>query len=188
MQLHITKFGNPVLRTVTRRLDATTVLSAEIQELITEMQHWLRARPKFGVGLAATQVGHDVAISVIDIKPTPYRPEAETLSMVIINPEIIATYGRRSSMWEGCISFGGDFDDFPYAKALRYKKIRLRYMDEKGESHEDDYEGLLAHVMQHETDHLNGVLFVDHVRDSKTWRMKSEHLKQLKAQNHTRRS
>jgi peptide deformylase len=185
MELQVTKFGDPVLRTPTRRLKRSEVLSADIQTLIWEMRQWLQSRPKFGVGLAAPQVGQGLAISVIDIKPTPYRPVADVASMVIINPEVTAVYGRRSSMWEGCISFGGDFDDFPYAKTLRYKKIRLKYMDEGGRQHEEDFEGLLAHVMQHETDHLNGVLFVDRVRDSKTWRMKSEHMRLLKAQKST---
>jgi peptide deformylase len=99
--------------------------------------------------------------------------------MVIINPEIVRTYGRRSQMWEGCISFQGGSRDFPYAKALRYRKVRVRYVDEEGKGHEKDFAGLLSHVLQHEIDHLNGVLFVERVKDPKTYMMISEYKKHV---------
>lgn len=173
-----TLFGNPILREKARRLTRAEIVSPEIQELIADMQHTLIAK-KYGVGLAAPQVGQGIGLSVIWIKPTPSRPEAKEEKLVVFNPEIVKTFGRRSQMWEGCISFQGGTKDFPYAKTLRWRKVRVRYLDEQGKEHEKDFDGLLAHVLQHETDHLNGILFVERVKDPKTFMMMSEYKKHI---------
>lgn len=173
--LRKTNFGNPVLRQVARRLTADEIQSDEIQSLIDNMMYTVE-RKRYGVGLAAPQIGRSVAVSVVAIKATPSRPHLTAEDVVIINPEIVRTYGRRSAMWEGCISFGSG-KDFPYAQAMRYAKVRVSYLDRWVTSHERDVTGLLAHVMQHEVDHLNGVLFVDHVKDTKTYTMVSEYKK-----------
>lgn len=144
------------------------------------MQHTLIAK-KYGVGLAAPQVGRGIALTVIWIKPLPHRPNVQEQKLVAFSPEIIETYGRRSRMWEGCISFGSG-TNFPYAQTLRYKKIRVRFTDELANIHEREFEGLLAHVMQHEIDHLNGILFVDRVIDSKSWMMVGEYKKRILAE------
>ena len=170
--LRRTNFGNPVLRQVARRLTADEIVSDEIQTLVADMFYTVE-RKQYGIGLAAPQVGRSVALSVIAIKPTPSRPHLADEQLVIINPELIKTYGRRQAMWEGCISFGSG-KDFPYAQAMRYTKLRVCYLDQWAKPHERDVDGMLAHVMQHEIDHLNGVLFVDHVKDSKTYVMMSE--------------
>jgi peptide deformylase len=167
-RLKITQFGNPILRQVARRLDVDEIAAPETQKLIADMRDYLNSSKKYGVGLAAPQVGQDIALSVIEIKQA---------SLAIINPEIVETYGRRAPMWEGCISFGTSRVNFPYAQTVRYKKIRLKYFDERGVLHAKDFEGLLAHVIQHEVDHLNGVLFVDRVKDTSTYMMKTEFVK-----------
>lgn len=175
--LRRTLFGNPILREKARHLTEDEILSKDIQLLIAAMRDSLTTR-KFGVGLAAPQIGRSIALSVIAIKPTPNRPNVEKVDMVVINPEVVRTYGRRTGMWEGCLSFGSG-PDSPYAKALRYKKIRVRYFDESAKRHEADFEGLTAHVLQHEIDHLNGVLFVDRVKDPKTYITQSEYRKRI---------
>lgn len=177
-ELRRTTFGDPLLRRPTRHLSAAEITTPATQELISSMRHLL-ATKAHGVGLAAPQVGQGVAISVIWIRPTPSRPKNEEIKLVVINPEVIKTYGARTQMWEGCISFGTSSRDFPYAKALRWRKIRVRYLDETGKRHERDVNGMLAHVLQHEIDHLNGVLFVDRVKDSKTFMMMSEFKKHI---------
>ncbi len=177
--LRRTQFGNPVLRQIARRLERDEILSEPIQALIADMYHTLDKK-KYGIGLAAPQVGHSLAVSVIHIRKLPWRPNVEEADLIIINPEIITTYGRRSGMWEGCISFCGDQKEFPYAKALRWKKIRIKYLDEQAKPHEKDFDGLLGHVLQHETDHLNGVLFVDRVRDTKSYVTLSEYNKRFR--------
>jgi peptide deformylase len=173
-----TNFGNPVLREICKKLSKEEIASAKIQNLIKDMSHTLEQK-QYGVGLAAPQVGEAVALSVIGIKATPTRPEAASENMVIINPEIIDYFGRKQQMWEGCISFGGT-KDFPYAKVPRYKKVKVRFLDQEAQEHEVIAEGLLAHVLQHEIDHLNGVLFVDRVTDTKSFCMISEYRKQIK--------
>lgn len=174
--LRRTQFGNPVLRQVARRLSDEEILSDEIQGLIADMYFTVDNKP-FGVGLAAPQIGQSVAISTIAVKPTPTRPDREPQRLTVINPEIVKTYGKRTGMWEGCVSFGGT-KDFPYAKAMRYRKVRVRYQDERAKVHEADFDGFLAHVLQHETDHLNGVLFVDRVADNTTFITSHEYKKQ----------
>jgi len=100
--LRRTVFGNPILREVTRRLTPEEILSDEIQTLIADMRYTVEQR-KYGVGLAAPQVGVAVALSVVGIKPTPNRPNSERFETVLINPEIIETYGRRQGMWGGVL-------------------------------------------------------------------------------------
>lgn len=170
-----TIFGNPVLRQKTRRLSVEEILSPEIQQLIEDMRYTVKTK-KYGVGLAAPQVNVSVALSVVDIKPTKSRPDSLAFSQVIINPEIMETYGPKTGLWEGCLSFGSG-SNLPYAKAMRYRKIKVGYMDEKGAYHEEILEGLPAHVFQHETDHLNGILFVDRVKDTKTYMTMGEYIK-----------
>lgn len=85
-------------------------------------------------------------------------------------------------MWEGCIS-SGEGDSTLYAKVPRFKSIRLRWLDEYAEQHDEVLEGFVAHVAQHETDHLNGVLFVDQVTDTKTY-MIAEEYKKMRAAEH----
>lgn len=172
-----TQFGDPVLRTVARTLEPHEIMSAAIQTLIEDMRFTLKVK-KYGIGLAAPQVGESIALSVIAIKPTPSRPELEEQQLVIINPEIVRMYGARSQMWEGCVSFGSG-QNFPYAKALRWRKIRVRYLDEQGAQHEKDFDDMLAHALQHEIDHLQGILFVERVKDPTTFVMMSEYRKRI---------
>lgn len=170
------QFGDPVLRTPARRLSMAEIQSAEIQHLITDMQQFNEAK-QYGVGLAAPQYGVGVALSIIGIKPTPNHPEFEAFDGVIINPSYQGI-GRRSGMWEGCQS-GGFGKDTLYAKALRYCRIKATWHDEHANRHTAELEGFIAHVFQHETDHLNGILFIDRVRDRTTFMMASEYRKRV---------
>jgi len=172
-----TRFGNPILREVARWLTPEEILSDDIQSLINNMRFTLTER-SYGVGIAAPQVGVSVALSVIGIKPTPTRPMLEPFESVIINPAIVATHGRRTQLWEGCISCGTGNDTL-YGKVPRFKKITLRWLDEKAQAHEALLEGFVAHVAQHETDHLNGILFVDKVKDTSSYMMADEYKKRI---------
>lgn len=184
--LRRTVFGDPILRENARRLSRSDILSEEIQTLITNMFYTVRLK-KTGVGLAAPQVGESVALSVIAIKATPNRPSPTPFETVIINPEIVETFGRRQQMWEGCISCGEGRHTL-YAKVPRYKKVKLRWLDDQAVEHEEILEGMRAHVAQHEVDHLDGILFVDRVRDTSTFMMQSEFKKRIvKAGRSTKR-
>ncbi len=173
----LTRFGNPVLRKIAESLTHEQIRSREIQDLILIVRECIETKD-YGVGLAAPQVGKSVQLAVIDIKPTKLRPKVKPFSMTIINPSYQGI-GRRSSLWEGCLSSGAGKNTL-YAKALRYKKIKATWLDESGNMHEEELIGLPAHVFQHETDHLNGVLFVDHVRDTKTYMLADEYVKRIR--------
>src|SRR3989344_360125 len=176
------QFGNPIFRQRPVELSKEQILSEFIQELIKNMKYTLEKR-KYGTGLAAPQVGHNVSLSVIHIRPTktrPQLPKSKWADLVIINPKITKTYGAKTQLWEGCISLAEVF-----AKVPRYKKIDLEYMDENAKQQTKTFEGLLAQVIQHEVDHLSGVLFVDKVEDSSTFMSGTEYRKRIVSKNPT---
>ncbi|MDB5181129.1 MAG: peptide deformylase [Candidatus Saccharibacteria bacterium] len=174
--IQIAKFGNPVLREVARFLDLNDIRSETIQELITILFKYLEG-DTYGVGISAPQIGQSVALSVINIKPTPTLPDLQPRSLVIINPKIIGTVGEKKNMWEGCIS-SGEGKNSLCAKVPRPNTLRLEWLDENGVSHDEVFDGFIAHTIAHEVDHLNGVLFVDRVEDPKTYMLLSEFEKQ----------
>lgn len=180
--LKISRFGNPILREVARQLSVNEIASDNIQGLIEDIRYTVEAR-KAGVGLAAVQVGEPVALSLIAIKPTPNRPDNPRFESVIINPSYEGV-GRKTGMWEGCISSGRNNDTL-FGKVPRYKTIKAKWRDEKGREHEEILDGFVAHVFQHETDHTQGILFVDRVRDSKTLMMADEYRKRIVKANQT---
>ena len=174
--LKFTRFGNPILRQVARRLSIEEIISDTIKQLIADMRYSCEEE-KAGVGLAAPQVGESIALSVIAIKPTPNRPDRERFDSVIINPEYEGI-GRKTGKWEGCISCGRG-DDTLFGKAIRYSKIQATWYDEYGEFHDEIISGFPAQVFQHETDHLAGILFVDRVKDPTTYMMADEYRKRI---------
>lgn len=161
------QFGDPILRKKARHLNLRAIASDKTQKLIADMQHTLGSL-ELGVGLAAPQVGESVAIVVINIQPLPHRPIVTPFELVMINPKIVKTVGVRKQLWESCISSGDGQPGF-FAKVPRFAKITVDFRDPLGRKHQETLTGLPAHVVQHEVDHLNGVLFVDRVTDSKTY-------------------
>jgi peptide deformylase len=171
-KLITTKFGNPVLRETASVLNTEDIISSDTQQLIQSM--WILLNDKqYGIGLSAPQVGRSIALSVIEMKPTPTLPNLETKSLTLINPVITEIYGKKKNMWEGCVS-AGEGENTICAKVPRPNKITLQWLDEKAVKHEADFEGFIAHTIQHEVDHLNGVLFVDRVEDTKTYMLVDE--------------
>jgi len=106
-----------------------------------------------GIGLAAPQVRLALRLFVIDLQTDGARRP-----MVVVNPEILERSAEVETREEGCLSFPDQ-----YADVTRPRAIRARWLDERGERHEAALEGLLARCFQHETDHLDGILFVDHI-------------------------
>lgn len=174
--LELIRLGNPILQTPSRQITPEDIKSPIIQNLIENIRYTNETK-KYGVGLAAPQVGESIALSVIGIKPTPTRPNLAVFDSVIINPTY-AGVGKRTGKWEGCQSSGSG-DDILYAKALRYSSINATWYDENAVLHSKQLNGFVAHVFQHETDHLQGVLFVDKVRDTKTYMMADEYRKRI---------
>ena len=174
-----TQFGNPVLRRVCRSLSPAEITSAEIQTLLNDMKSTLIDN-KLGIGLAAPQVGKPIGVAVIAIRPTAHRPRVKPFDLVLINPVITKPQGEKYEMWEGCISAGSNGTADLFAKVPRYKQITVQYLDEHGKSHTKSFAGLKAQVVQHEVDHLNGILFVDHVTNPKTYMTYSEYMNRIR--------
>lgn len=175
-----TQFGNPILRKQTKQLSLNTIQSPAIQQLIKDMRHTLISK-KLGIGLAAPQVGKSIALAVIAIRPTPHRPKVKSYDLVLINPVITASSDKKSLMWEGCISAGSKGTADLFAKVPRHNQIKVKFLDENGEKQIKNFRGLRAQVIQHEIDHLQGILFVDHVKDPKTFMTYAEYMKRVRA-------
>jgi peptide deformylase len=106
-----------------------------------------------GIGLAAPQVGLDLRFAIVDLHENDVRAP-----ITLINPEVIRESDQLAAREEGCLSLPGQ-----YAEIVRPESVRVRYHDLDGKRHELDATGLLATCLQHEIDHLDGVLFVDHL-------------------------
>jgi peptide deformylase len=174
-----TQFGNPILRKKTKRISRAEILSSATQSLIKDMRHTLIKR-QLGIGLAAPQVGKGIALAVIAIRPTPHRPKVKEFDLVLINPVITDFIGEKSSLWEGCISAGSEGKADLFAKVPRYSEVKVEYYDEKGNLCHKSFKGLKAQVIQHETDHLNGLLFVDHVKDTTSFMTYKEYMQRIR--------
>jgi peptide deformylase len=140
-------YGDEILRQKAEELDAIT---PEIKELIRDMIDTMKEAP--GVGLAAPQVGVSVRLIIVSFNLDTDRQEIKTF----INPEIIWHGTGRESCEEGCLSVPDYVGD-----VSRWKEIRIRALDEFGNPLELCVDGLSARVIQHEIDHLDGVMFVD---------------------------
>lgn len=153
--------GDLILREKCRRLSKDEIQTEAIQNLIDDMKHTCDER-QYGVGLSANQIGEPLAISIIAIKPTPSRPDLEPYEKICINTEIVETFGESELMWEGCMSTAMDENGEPaMGQVPRFAKIHIKYFDRDGNENDEVVDGFTAHVMQHETDHLNGKLFTD---------------------------
>ena len=175
-----TEFGNPILKKNVARLSKSEILSSDTQQLIANMRYTLQEK-NYGIALAAPQIGKSLALAVIHIRPTKIRPnlpKSKWADLVIINPKITKTYGAKIPTWDGCISLAEVF-----AKVPRYKKVQVEYLDENAVKLTRTFEGLLAQVIQHEIDHLNGILFVDRVKDARTFMSGSEYRKRIVSKN-----
>jgi len=124
-----------------------------------------------GIGLAAPQVGVGLRLAVVDL-----QPEDTPSPIVLVNPEIVAASTERMLREEGCLSLPGQ-----YADVERAARVKVRFHDLTGAKREIEAEGLLAACLQHEIDHLDGVLFVDHLSPLKRNMILRKLAKELKA-------
>jgi len=154
MILPIYLYGQPVLRKVAEDI---TPDYPELKELISNMFETLYRAD--GVGLAAPQIGLPIRVVVIDLDVlSDEDPEFKDFRRAYINPHIVETSGEEVPMDEGCLSLPGIHET-----VKRANRIRVKYMDENFVEHDDIVEGYLARVMQHEFDHLDGKMFIDHI-------------------------
>ena len=140
---------HPMLRGRTRRVAPADM--EQVRALLPDMFATMYAAP--GIGLAAPQVGVGLRFAVIDLMPN----EAPA-PVVLVNPEVIRVSEELAVREEGCLSLPGQ-----YADVTRPARVAVRYQDANGATQEIEADGLLAACLQHEIDHLDGVLFVDHL-------------------------
>ncbi len=164
--LPILQFPDPRLHTVAKPV---AQVDDRIRQLVRDMAETMYAAP--GVGLAATQVNVHERVVVIDVSE-----EGDDL-LALINPEIIWKSDDKQVYEEGCLSVPGVYD-----KVERSASIRVRALNEQGETYEFDAEGLLAVCVQHELDHLLGKVFVEYLSPLKQNRIKTKLKKQAKEQ------
>lgn len=156
--LDILKFPDPRLRT---KAKPVTTIDDDLHRIVEDMFETMYASQ--GVGLAATQVNIHQRIFVMDVS------ETRDQRICVLNPEIISREGIQYET-EGCLSVGGG----AYDKVERALKVRLRGMGLDGKTFELDAEELMASCVQHEIDHLNGILFIDHLSRLKQDRIRKK--------------
>ena len=161
----VVAYGHPVLKKVAREIDKDY---PELKQIIENMFETMYEA--VGVGLAAPQVKLSIRLIVIDADPykTNY-PEAEGFKKVFINPQIISEEGEAWEFEEACLSLPG-IAEF----VMRKPKLTIKYLDEDFKEHEEVFDGMLARIIQHEYDHLEGVLFVERVSNLKKMLLKNK--------------
>jgi len=159
--LKVARMGHPVLRAKARALDKRDIREATIQKLIDDMIETMTEY--HGVGLAAPQVHEGLRLFVAAIDGRGDEEEREPEPMAIINPEITVVGADVIEDWEGCLSI----PDIR-GRVTRAREIKVRAYDRKGERIELRAHDFPARVIQHETDHLDGVLFFDRMKSFET--------------------
>ncbi len=181
MVLRIVHFNEPVLR---RKGGKVTVFDASLARLADNMVETMHEAA--GIGLAAQQIGQAIQLCVVDLRQASgdftwqldgkQPPKELIMPMALVNPVIAANREPAAKLEEGCLSFPDIRGD-----VVRPDRIRVQYQDVQGHAHVLGCTGLLSRCIQHEADHLNGVLFIDRM-DPKTLAMIEPALKALKKQ------
>lgn len=157
---------NPILRNKSEEINEKEISSHEFQELCLNMAKTMQE--KKGAGLAAPQVNKNIRLIVINVREAEQRIGKKILDNIksgticLINPKITKKSWAKEWGEEGCLSLPEVF-----GQVKRHKKIKCKYFNNQGKLHMVDAEGLLARVIQHEVDHLDGILFIDKARNIK---------------------
>lgn len=163
MILPIVAYGDPVLK---RRAIDIEQSHEGLQALIDDMIETMHAAQ--GVGLAAPQIGQGIRLFIVDATPfgedeeDPESQKVKDFKEVFINAEILESTGEPWVFQEGCLSIPNIRED-----VMREPKIRIRYRDREWNLHEKEFDGYAARIIQHEYDHIEGILFTDHLKPLK---------------------
>ncbi len=154
MVLPIVAYGHPNLRKVSEEIDEEFEGLDELIENMFETMYYSE-----GVGLAAPQVNENIRLFIVDASPFEKdNPELRDFRKVFINPVITEEAGTEWEFTEGCLSIPDIREE-----VIRKPRVRIEYYDPHFNFHDETYEGIAARIIQHEYDHLEGVLFVDHI-------------------------
>ena len=161
----IIAYGVPVLKKRAKDIEKEEI---DVKQLSSDMFETMYNAQ--GVGLAGPQIGLNKRIFVIDASPMEDgEKEGERFKKVFINPEKIEEEGMEWKFEEGCLSIPGIREEIN-----RQQKVRLKYFDENWEAHEETFDGIKARIIQHEYDHLEGILFTDRLSSFKKRILKSK--------------
>jgi peptide deformylase len=158
------------LRLVSKSIEKVT---PEIRKLADDMFETMYAAP--GIGLAAIQVAQPVRLITMDLAKKDENGEVTPKPRVFINPEVLSSSEETSIYEEGCLSIPEYYEEVE-----RPARVRVRFTDLEGKVHEEDAEGLFATCIQHEIDHLNGILFIDYLSKLKRDRVQKKFSKAAK--------
>ncbi len=154
MKLPIYLYGHPVLRKISQDI---TPEYPGLKELLENMYETMYSSD--GVGLAAPQIGRNDRIVVIDASPLAEAfPELEGVKLTLINPRLEVLDGQEETRGEGCLSLPGLSEN-----VKRVEHIRLTWVDENFQPHDEEFSGFLARIIRHEYDHLEGKVYIDHI-------------------------
>ena len=157
--LKISKMGHPVLRQTAEPFSKREILLPQYQQLAESMVETMHDHD--GIGLAAPQIHVPKRVCVIEVPEMQRSPNLGTFPLTFLfNPEMHVEDSTKIPMWEGCLSIPGVRGHVP-----RYQKVLVTYLDLKGKERRLEATGFLAGVIQHEIDHLDGILFLDRMRD-----------------------
>ncbi len=160
--LKVARLGHPVLRQVAEPIDVEDIRSPETQRLVDDLIETMREYN--GAGLAATQVHVPKQVCVIEVKDNPRYPDAEAIPLtVLINPVVSPLTAEMEEGWEGCLSVPDMRGVVP-----RYTAVRLEAYDREGNRIDVVGKEFFARVLQHETDHLRGLVYLDRMKDLST--------------------
>lgn len=155
-QLKILLNPNPILRKKSLPLEPAKIITPEFKTLLTDMAETMIK--KDGAGLAAPQIGKNIRVVVI---------HHNNKTLYLINPQITKRSWAKEIEEEGCLSVLDKKGEIIYAPVERHKKVNCIYLDEKGAKQKIQAEKLLARIIQHELDHLDGILFIDKIAKTK---------------------
>ena len=155
-ELKILTHPNPILRKMSLEINANAIKTPNIQELMKDMEETMKN--KDGAGLAAPQIGKNIRLIVISYNDKTF---------FLINPKITKKSWAKETEEEGCLSVLNEKGEIIYAPVERHKKVSCIYLDEKGQLKKIAAEKLFARIIQHEIDHLDGILFIDRIKQNK---------------------
>lgn len=166
----ILQIGNPILVTKTNRVKDSQ--SAEVKKVVIDLLDTCHKNADISAGLAAPQIGYDVSICVcrrVDLEAKDEQIDIDKLWTVLINPVVVNTSHNKSLEWEACLSIGKG-DDNLWGPVERPKKVTIKYTDIAGKSQKLEASDYFGHIVQHEIDHLAGILFISYVTNpSNLW-------------------
>jgi len=166
----ISEIGSNPIRSKAKKL--SNIQGVQTKKLIKDLKDTMRHNNL--VGIAAPQIGESLRIFVTEIRETKYRKKMKTDSFrVFVNPRIVSHSKRMVSSYEGC---GSVASTNIFGPVKRYLSVIIRAQNQRGESFEYKASGFLARVIQHELDHLNGIVFIDKVTNSKQLLGKEEYI------------